>query len=140
MKIVDLLNAAPVMQQLIDRKMPAQLAYALAKNFRMITQELVDYDKARLSLLAAHWALDQKTGKYDIPDEDQEKWRKMHDELIQGETGYQPYKVDFSLCENIELTPGEILALSFIFEHLDLGRADLPVAPYKPDNRESPDK
>jgi hypothetical protein len=129
MKIVDLLNAQPVVQQLMDRKMPARLAYALAKNFRMISQELEDYDKARLSLLTAHWALNQKTGKYDIPEEDQEKWRKMHDELIQGETGYQPYKVDFSLCENIELTPGEILALSFIFENLDLDRTDLAATP-----------
>ncbi len=120
MKIVELLNAAPVLKQLTDRKMPAKLAYGLAKNIRLINQELEDYDKARLSLLGAHWTLDQKTGKYDIPDDDQEKWKKMYDELIQGETGYQPYKVDFSLCENIEMTPWEILTLSFIFDNLDL--------------------
>ncbi len=140
MKIVNLLNAAPVMQQLMDRKMPAPLAYALAKNFRMISQELEDYDKARLSLLAAHWSLDQKTGKYDIPEEDQEKWRKMHEELIQGETGYQPYKVDFTLCENIELTPGEILTVSFIFDHLDLERPELAAAPDIHDQRDLPEK
>ncbi len=124
MKIVNLLNAAPVMQQLMDRKMPARLAYALAKNFRMITQELEDYDKARLSLLVAHWSLDQKTGKYDIPEEDQEKWRKMHEELIQGETEYRPYKIDFALTESIEMTPGEFAALWFIFTGDDLGPAD----------------
>ena len=31
MKIVDLLNAQPVVQALTDRKMPAKLAYGLAK-------------------------------------------------------------------------------------------------------------
>ncbi len=120
MKIVDLLSAAPVLQQLINRRMPARLAYAMAKNARMINQELQDYDQTRLNLLSAHWTLDPNTNKYDVPDEDQDKWRKMHEDLIQAEADFQPYKVDFSLAENIELTPGELIAISFIFDHLDL--------------------
>jgi hypothetical protein len=60
-------------------------------------------------------------GKYDIPREDQEKWRKIHEELIQGEVDYQPYKVDFSLCENITMKPGEMLALLFLFSDADCG-------------------
>lgn len=34
MKIIELLNAQPVIQALMDRKMPSKLAYSLAKNFR----------------------------------------------------------------------------------------------------------
>jgi hypothetical protein len=124
MKIIDLLSAQPAMQQLINRKMPAKLAYALAKNTRLINQELENYDQARLALLAAHWPLDQKTGKYDIPEEDQEKWRKMHDELIQGESGFQPFKIDFALTESIEMTPGEFAALWFIFTEDDYSPVD----------------
>ena len=66
MKIVDLLNAQPVIQSLTDRKMPAKLAYGLAKNSRMITQDLEDYDKARLKLLQDNWELDPETNKYKI--------------------------------------------------------------------------
>jgi len=42
MKIVDLLNASPILNQLMDRKMPAKLAYALVKNARLINQELIN--------------------------------------------------------------------------------------------------
>jgi hypothetical protein len=75
MKIKDLLNAQPAMQQLINRKMPARLAYALAKNTRLINQELEVYDQARLRLLAENWTLDPKTNQYDIPEQDQDKWK-----------------------------------------------------------------
>jgi hypothetical protein len=116
MKIIDLLDAQPVVKGLMDRKMPARLAYALAKNFRMISQDLEDYDKARLKLLQDNWTLDPETNKYKIPDEDQEKWRTLHKELLDSEAGYQPYKIDLALTESIEMTPGEFAALWFIFD------------------------
>jgi hypothetical protein len=116
MKIVDLLNAQPVVQALTDRKMPAKLAYGLAKNFRMITQDLEDYDKARLKLLQDNWELDPETNKYKIPDEDQEKWKALHTELLEAATDYQPFKLDLALTESIEMTPGEFAALWFIFD------------------------
>jgi hypothetical protein len=119
MKIVDLLNAQPVVQALTDRKMPAKLAYGLAKNFRMITQDLEDYDKARLKLLQDNWELDPETNKYKIPDEDQEKWKALHAELLEAETDYQPFKLDLALTESIEMTPGEFAALWFIFANDD---------------------
>lgn len=116
MKIIDLLNAQPIMQELIVRKMPAKLAYALAKNFRLINVELEDYNKTRLKLLSENWVLDQKTNKYDIPDSDQEKWSKMHDELTNSECDYKPYKIDISLTENVNWSPAELMNLWFIFE------------------------
>jgi hypothetical protein len=119
MKIIDLLNAQPIIQQLVDRKMPAKLAYGLAKNFRIITQDLEDYDKARLKILQDNWVLNPETKKYDIPDEDQEKWKAMHTELIDAQAGYKPFKIDRSLTDNVEMTPGEFMALWFLFDNLD---------------------
>jgi hypothetical protein len=116
MKIIDLLNAQPVMQEVSSRKMPAKLSYALAKNFRLINTELEDYNNIRLKLLSENWVLDEKTKKYDIPDSDQEKWKKMHDELIDSECEYKPYKINMTLIENLDWTPNELLSLWFIFE------------------------
>lgn len=116
MKIIELLNAQPVIQGLMDRKMPAKLAYALAKNFRMIGQDLEDYDKARLKLLQDNWVLDPKTNRYDIPDDDQKKWQDLHNELLEAEPGYQPYKIELALTESVEMTPGEFNSLWFIFD------------------------
>jgi hypothetical protein len=116
MKIIDLLNAQPVIQALIERKMPAKLAYAIAKNFRLITSELEDYDKTRLKLLSDNWTLNEETGKYDIPDSEAGKWKTLHDDLIQTECGYQPYKIDLSLTEQLDWSPAELLSLWFIFQ------------------------
>lgn len=116
MKIVDLLNAQPVMQSLLERKMPAKLAYAIAKNFRLISTELDDYNKTRLKLLSDNWQLDSGTDKYDIPDEELSKWKEMHDALLQTECGYQPYKIDLALTEQMDWSPAELLVLWFIFQ------------------------
>jgi hypothetical protein len=127
MKLVDLLTAQPVLQKLTERKMPAKLAYAIAKNFRLIAPELEDYDKARIKLLSDNWKLDEKTNKFDISDEDQAKWKSMHDELLQTESGYQPYKIDLAFAEQIEWAPSELLSLWFIFE----GDGSVDLAPKK---------
>lgn len=123
MKLIDLLNAQPILQNLVERKMPAKLAFAIAKNFRLIAPELEDYDKIRMKLLSDNWKLDEKTNKFKIPDEDQAKWKEMHDELLQTESGYQPYKIDLARAEQVEWTPAELLSLWFIFE--GDGSADL---------------
>ncbi len=126
MKVLDLLNAQPILENLVRRQMPAKLAYAIAKNFRLIACELEDYDKTRMKLLSDNWILDEKTNKFDIPDEDQAKWKKMHDELLQTESGYQPYKIDLAYAERldqVEWSPAELLSLWFIFE--GDGSADL---------------
>jgi len=129
MKIIDLLNAQPVMQKLMDRQMPVKLAYCLAKNFRLITTELEDYNTARLKLLREHWVLNPKTDRFDIPDEDQSRWKKMHDELADTESGYKPFKVDMALAEKIDWAPGELLSLWFIFE----GEGSSDLAPVNTD-------
>jgi len=127
MKIVDLLTAQPVLQNLAERKMPARLAYAIAKNFRLIAPELEDYDKTRTKLLSNNWKLNEKTNKFDIPDEDMPKWKLMHDELLQTESGYQPYKIDLAFAEQVEWSPAELLSLWFIFE----GEGSADLAPEK---------
>jgi len=104
------------MQSLIERKMPAKLAYAIAKNFRLITSELEDYDKTRIKLLSDNWKIDEKTNRYDIPDNEQVNWKRMHDNLIQTECEYQPYKIDLTLTEQVDWSPSELLSLWFIFK------------------------
>jgi hypothetical protein len=116
MKILDLLNAQPVIQELQNKIMPSKLAYGLAKNFRIIGQELEDYDKARLKILRDNWTINEETNKFDIPDEDQKKWQDLHKELLDTEIDYKPYKLDLALTESIEMTPVEFSALWFIFD------------------------
>jgi hypothetical protein len=121
MKVVDLLNAAPILQRLADQKMPAKMAYALAKNFRLVNQEIEDYDQARVNILKANWKVDPETNQFKVPDKDQLKWKELHDELLLAEADFQPYLIDFTMFESIELTPGEVMALWFLFDNQGLG-------------------
>lgn len=116
MKIIDLLTAQPVLDKLINKFMPAKVAYALAKNIRLINQELDDYNKTRIKLLEDNWSFNPETNRYDVPDEDTPKWKKMHEELLDSEVNYQPYIINISLLESIEMTPADFTSLWFIFE------------------------
>jgi len=116
MKIIDLLNSQPILQDLVNQRMPAKIAYCVAKNFRLISVELEDYNKTRLKLLSENWTLDPVTNKYDIPDNEQEKWKTIHNELLDSECDYKPFKIDISLIEKLDWSPVELLSLWFIFE------------------------
>jgi len=117
MKIADLLTAQPVLQNLMMRKMSAKLAYAIAKNYRLIAYELEDYEKARVKLLSENWKLNEEDNKFNVPEEDLSKWKSMHEELLQTESCYKPYLVDIALADQVESwTPAELISLWFIFE------------------------
>jgi hypothetical protein len=107
--------------------MPAKLAYGIAKNFRLIGPELDDYDKARIKLLSDNWKLNKENNNFDIPDEDQSKWKSMHDDLLEMESGFKPYKIDLTFTEQVEWAPVELLSLWFIFE----GEGSTDLAPKK---------
>lgn len=116
MKIRDLLNAQPVLQKLNDQKMPAKLAYAMAKNFRLVNQELEDYEKARIKILSDNWKIDEKENRYIIPDEDQSKFQKMLNELVDNEVKFSPITIDFELMSGMELAPGEVIAIDWMIK------------------------
>lgn len=114
-KLLDIVNASQVLPGIASRKMSSKVAYAIGKNIRLISQEYQDYDKARIKILNDHWPYSDKDGKYNIPDEDQKKWHDLHNELLETETDFEPYKIDLSFVEDVEMTPGEFAALWFIF-------------------------
>ena len=116
MKIIDLLRAQQSIETIMTRKMPGKLAYAFSKNFRLINLELEYYNEARIKLLSDNWPFDGKTQSYSIPEEDKEKWKQIHDELLNSESSYKPYTLDANLVNDIELTPGELFDLWFLFE------------------------
>ena len=116
MKIQDLLEMRPVLQQVLDHKMPAKLAYAIAKNVRQVNSELEDFETTRIKLLKDNWELDPVTQQYTIPPEDQKKWQEMYRELTQAEVELKPFTVKQSMFDNLEITPGEMMALSWMIE------------------------
>ena len=68
MKISEMLNAIFPLNQVIARELPGKLAYAVAKNTRIINKELEIVNETRVKMLEAHgYKPNSKTNKYDIP-------------------------------------------------------------------------
>ena len=117
MKLRELLVAQPALQELNRRKMPVKLAYAMAKNFRLVNQELEDYEKARVKMLQDNWKVNPETNKYEIPPEDDAKATVMFDELLDEQVDLPTViKVTLTQLEGMELSPGEVEAISWMIE------------------------
>jgi len=117
MLIKDLLLAKPVLQRLNNEKMPAKLAYAMAKNFRLVNQELEDFEKARKKMLEDNYEFDEKNNKYIIPPEKEAEAQKMFDELINATVQFIPYQIpEFWLFDQLQLTPGEVMAIEWMLK------------------------
>lgn len=116
MKILDLVNAQPALMRLSERKMPAKLAFGIAKNLRLVKQELDDFDATRTNMLSQNWKPNPETGRYDIPPEDTLKWNGMYKELLETEVDFKPYILPASLLAQIDISPDEVLAIQWMLE------------------------
>ena len=114
MKIREMLKNQIVWQGLMSRKMPAKVAYAIAKNMQKVDPEIKLYNETRLKLLGENWKMDEDGEKFVIPPADEAKWQAMLDELLDVDVDLAPHMLDFSQLEPVELTPQEILALDFM--------------------------
>lgn len=115
MLIKDLLIAQPVLQRLNNEKMPAKLAYAMAKNFRLVNQELEDFEKARTKMLEDNFEKSEDGSRFVIPPEREAEAQKMFDELINTEVDLKVYEIPSEwMTDQLMLTPGEAMAIEWL--------------------------
>lgn len=115
----ELLDAQPVLQELVVKKMPVKVAYAIAKNIKLANAELETFEETRIKLLKENWPLDEESQEFKVPDEDKEKWKEMLKELLDTEVSFKPYVVDIALVNGLELTPAQVLNISWMFINTD---------------------
>lgn len=113
-KIREMIANQPVWRGLMGQKMPAKVAYALAKNVRKIETELALYNETRLKLLAENWPKSEDGSRFEIPSEDEAKWEVMLNDLVDVEVDLDAHMVDFGAFDSVDLTPAEVLALEFM--------------------------
>jgi hypothetical protein len=119
MKLSELIEAQNAMQQLANQKMPAKVAYALAKNIRIMAPEVEIFEETRVKLLKENWSYDEKNNRYDIPPEEMKRWDSMIKEVLAQEVKLEPYLVDRSLLDSIQISPAEYIAISWMIKDED---------------------
>lgn len=115
MLIRELIVAQPILQNLSAQKVPAKLAYALGKNFRLVNQELADFETARRKMLGENFELGEDN-KYVIPPEREAEAQKMYNDLLDVETKFEPFKISLELFDGVELSTTEMMAIDFLLE------------------------
>lgn len=105
MKLGDLLMAKPVLDELMRQRLNGRMAYQMAKNTRLIDNELLAVEAGRRAIFE-RFSADGRT----IPDDKLAEANGEFDELIQQE-------VDLDLYT---LTPEDLAAFTLTPEHVNL--------------------
>lgn len=113
LKLSEILNAFQALNRLAADKMPIKLAYRIQRNIRMIQPELDAFEAARIKLIHDKWGEKQADGPSKVPPEKMADFMKEIDELKaeEVEVDIHPLKLD----EAIQITPGDMLALHWMF-------------------------
>lgn len=111
LKINEILAIAVVAHELRQAKPPdVKLRYRLARNLRLIEQELRHYEDMRQELLQEHGAmLDEGKGEYTLPDK--RSFEKAHRELLDTDVDVELHPLTLEQVEMLDLSVGAIAAL-----------------------------
>lgn len=112
MKLIELLLAKPVMEELAQMKMGAKSAYAIAKNLRKMEGDLAALNAGRDAIIKRLGV--EVDGKYEIPEESRVEADREYNELLQGSAEIVPYTLSLDAMEGLELTPAQINAISWM--------------------------
>ena len=99
----------------ISDKVTGKLAYAVAKNLRKMTNELVEYQNMNNETIAKYGTLDDQ-GRYSIRIDSEEylKYYKDMKDIQDMECDIDIQMVSPDVIENSELNAQEILAIDFM--------------------------
>lgn len=112
MKLSELVNSVEALQRLGQTKMAAKVAYAVAKNLRMIDAELEVFNETRSGLLERYRTLNEETKAYEI--KDQAGLDREYKELLGTETGFTPLRIRLDTLGEVDVTPSDMATLMWL--------------------------
>jgi hypothetical protein len=118
MKLLNFIESKPALQKLSETPIKSgKLSYKIAKNLRLVNQELVDYDKTRESLLNQYGTLSEDKSRYEFEPESGKKFTDEMGKLIDVEVDIPTLKLSEDEVESIEgLTPATWVSLGWMIE------------------------
>ncbi|MBS5886704.1 hypothetical protein [Clostridium sp.] len=117
-----LVNSIGVLNKLTNMELPIKLSYAISKNITKINRELVVYNKERQKLIEKYGEKDKEgnlkakeDGTINILDID--SFNKDLKEILEIETEVDIHVIDLEKVDvDINITPGEIMLVDYMFE------------------------
>lgn len=115
MKLYQLLNADKAIEALGESKnLKAKTAYTVAKDIKMINEEVDNYKKVFNDMLLKYGH--EQDGNYVISEQDETfpVFIKEHNELVNTELDLNLVQLSIDDLDGAELTPNQLIALDFL--------------------------
>lgn len=117
-----LVNSIGVLSKLTNMELPIKLSYAFSKNITKIDRELTTYNKERGKLIEKYGEKDEE-GKLKTKEDgtinilDIESFNSDLKEILEIETEVDIHVIDLEKVDtNINITPGDLMAIYYMFE------------------------
>jgi len=117
MKVVDIVNSAQVVQQLLGSKMKIGAAYKIKKNAEEIQIIVKAFEEKRTELLEKTGTLNEEKNEYEFKTpKDRTKFDKGMNEHLQSEVDIDIKKVSVEDLGEVEIAPAALEVVEFMIE------------------------
>lgn len=118
MKITDILNVAPTLQEMINKKFPGATSFKIARLMRELDKEIQLFDKQRTEIAQEYGEKDAsgqlvltEEGNVKIIESKIEECNDKLESIINTEIEINADKLSYSAIESADFTPAQALAL-----------------------------
>ena len=122
-KITDILNAIPVLQEMADKKFPGATSFKIARLMRELDKEIQLFDKQRNEIAyefgekdASGQLVFNEEGNIKIIESKIEECNEKLSSIINTEIEINADKLSYSSIESADFTPSQALALEPIVD------------------------
>ncbi len=118
--LANLIDAYDALGQLTRLSFQAKLAYRIAKCYNKVTQELRDFEVARMQLFEKYGTRvegENETFRLDIPREKRGEFENELNELLKEEIELNGIeKINIALFENVSIQPETLVHLGWLLD------------------------
>lgn len=123
LKMSDLLNATDTLQKLSQKELKARLALQIARMLKEAEREIQNFNEIRMNLIKKYGEKDENgeiitddNGNCKIIPESVTVFSKELNELVEMEIEINANKIKLDDLDNLDFTPGEMVALEPFLE------------------------
>lgn len=120
MKVQQMLNSLPILQRVMELKLPIKKAYKLFSLAKQINEQRDFFIQEEKKLVTKFNAeiVDKGGLRFNSP-EDQQAFVKEHGELMQYEVDLEVVELSFDDLGDVEFTPKDLMALEGVINFVD---------------------
>ena len=117
LKLKQIWAAQQAMPKLLQKELgDVKASYWIAKNGRKLEQEIVDMEKARITLVKTYGAEDTESKKWSVPPAQLDEFNRKYEGLMDTEVDVDIKEISLDQIKDAKLAPIDIAAIDFMIK------------------------